>query len=125
MACEQHRQDEDIVLGPDFKAAADQELFCVDLSVQLPFLDEEAADEKTAEDEEDIDARPSEEGEAQFGEGVLKPRQERVVVHHHEDGEAADKVEFYLTLRGGGEAIFLRHSTSVEGATDRLNATFG
>ena len=52
---EQDHDEEEVVLRPDLEAAPDEEAFAVDLSVDTPLLDEEAAHKKAAEHKEDND----------------------------------------------------------------------
>lgn len=99
---EQGDGEKDVVLWPDFEAAADKEAAGVDAAGLAPFAHKEAADEESGEDKEDVDAGPTEVGEAEEVEGEGEPVDGGVEVEDEEDGEAAEEVELDFTAGGGG-----------------------
>jgi hypothetical protein len=52
--CDQEKEEE-IVLGPDFEAAANEKALTVDIPLDLPLLDEQPSHQETAEHKEDVD----------------------------------------------------------------------
>ena len=100
MAREQVGEEEDVVLWPDLEAATNEEALAVNFAILLPFLDEETADEKAAEDEEYVHPSPAEVTKAEPEKGSHEDGFGRVEVHDHEDGDAADEVEFDLSTGG-------------------------
>jgi len=73
VASDEHAGHEDVVRGPDLEAATDEEAAGFDASAELPFLDEESADEEAGEDEEEVYAEPAEVLEAEELEGCEEP----------------------------------------------------
>jgi len=63
------QEDEGVILRPDLEAAPNKKLLAVDPALECPFLDQQAAHQKTTEHEEDVDTCPAKVIEAQPPEG--------------------------------------------------------
>ena len=88
-------QDVDIVGRPDLKAAPDNEPAHVQFGAGAQFFEQQAADQKAAEDEEQVYARPSDphpESCERLEEARLVPSYRRVPTQHEQNSQPAQKV---------------------------------
>ena len=92
MKCDQH-----VIGRPNLEYSSHDKATRVDFAVLGILLEQEPADEKTAQREEQIDAFP-----AEMRERILRDRHHcrtgidraEVITHHGDDRDAAQKVEF-------------------------------
>ena len=100
-------EEKEVVAGPDFERTAFYKRAESTLPVRAAIFDEKPADEEAAEDEEDVDAGPAEAFDAvEDGRGDEEVVAGAVVEDEdHQDGDAADEIEFDFTPGVGGEAI--------------------
>jgi len=97
--CNQEKEEE-IVLGPDFEAAANEKALTVDIPLDLPLLDEQPSHQETAEHKEDVDPYPAGIRDMQQMQGVVEQAKATVVeVHDQQDGDAAHEIEFDLASK--------------------------
>lgn len=94
---ERMKGDQHVIGRPDLEDSPHDEAARVDFAVLGVLLEQEPADEKTAQREKQIDAFP-----AEVRERILRDRHYRgtgidraeVIAHHGDDRDAAQKVEF-------------------------------
>lgn len=98
VTCNQHQPYKKIILWPNFKAAADEKALAVNSAIQHPFLYQETTHQEAAQDEKDIHARPPEMTKPQNPEWIKQNGPWGMEIYHHQDGDAAHKIQLYLTL---------------------------